>query len=752
VLTAEASYLRDHKVRGRHVMPGVAQLEWARAAVGLALGQEAVDASIRLEQVNWIRPLIVEGDLEAHIRLSEERDGRVAFEIYGEQAIEATVYSQGWASVIEAGASVGPERLDVASLAHACASEWDIDAFYARFDAAGIAYGPTFRGLRTLRTGEGMALARFACPSSADTPNMQWLPSILDAALQASAGLAASADDLALPFAVSAVQAWGELPRAGYVLVRRNEGSGMPTLDVTIADDEGRIALALEGVRIRSAQSRNVATPPVASESAMAEASPASPPFGELTLAPVWEPVLEPEIRLHDAVSSRVVQLSDDLSSAIAGVPWLIWKASDTREQLIERLHGAHSFEHLVWQVSSTQAKPAVMGLKLIQALLALGYGGRALELTVVTRRAQAVWPQDGADPEQASVHGLIGSLAKEYPNWRLRLLDLPDGKHLSLAELLSQPVNAAGDARAWRAGCWYEQRLLTCALSSASQPAYREGGIYVVLGGAGGIGMALSDYLVRTYRAQVIWLGRRAQTEAISLECERLAAYGPRPVYLEVDATDRDAMERAHAWAMQRFGAIHGVVHSAIVLADRSLANMEEATFEAALSAKAATAVNLVETFGRETLDFLVFFSSLQSFMKAPGQSNYAAGCCFADAYAGQLRTLPYPVKVMHWGYWGSVGVVASPAYRERMTQMGFGSIEPPEAMQVLERLLAAPVERAVFVKTTLPAVALALGVNRQEQVEVAKAAPIVSLPPPAMKSPKLFLAQHRRVGLPTV
>ncbi|MGG1946945.1 SDR family NAD(P)-dependent oxidoreductase [Trinickia sp. NRRL B-1857] len=752
VLTAEASYLRDHKVRGRHVMPGVAQLEWARAAIRLALGREAVDASIRLEQVSWIRPLIVDGELEVHIRLSEERDGRIAFEIYREQSDEATAYSQGWASIVDASESVGPEPLDVASIAHACNREWDIEAFYAGFDAAGIAYGPTFRALRTLRVGDATVLARFACPSSADTPDMQWLPSILDAALQASAGLAANADDLALPFAVSAVQAWGELPRTGYALVRRNEQSGVSTLDVTIADDEGRIALTLDGVRIRATQQRNAATNPIASESTMAETSPASPPFGDLTLAPVWEPVPAPAVPLHEAVPSRVVQLSDDLSSAIAGVPWLVWKASDTREQLIERLHGAHSFEHLVWQVSSTQAKPAVMGLKLIQALLALGYGARTLELTVVTRRAQAVWPQDGADPEQASVHGLIGSLAKEYPNWRLRLLDLPDGKHLALAELLSQPANAAGDARAWRAGRWYEQRLLPCALQVASQPAYREGGIYVVLGGAGGIGMALSDYLVRTYRAQLVWLGRRAQTEAISLQCDRLAAFGPRPVYLQVDATDRDAMDRAHASTMQRFGAIHGVVHSAIVLADRGLANMEEATFEAALSAKAATAVNLVETFGREALDFLVFFSSLQSFMKAPGQSNYAAGCCFADAYAGQLRALPYPVKVLHWGYWGSVGVVASAAYRERMTQMGFGSIEPPEAMEVLERLLAAPVERAAFVKTTRPAVALALGVNRQERVELAPVAPIVSLPPPAMKSPKQFLAQHRRVGQPTV
>src|SRR5262249_27317836 len=60
--------------------------------------------------------------------------------------------------------------------------------------------------------------------------------------------------------------------------------------------------------------------------------------------------------------------------------------------------------------------------------------------------------------------------------------------------------------------------------------------------------------------------------------------------------------------------------------------------------------------------------------------------------------------VKVMNWGYWGSVGVVASAPYQERMSQMGIGSLEPAEAMQSLEDLLAGPVDQMVLLKTTKP------------------------------------------------
>ncbi|WP_460490392.1 SDR family NAD(P)-dependent oxidoreductase, partial [Bordetella tumbae] len=386
----------------------------------------------------------------------------------------------------------------------------------------------------------------------------------------------------------------------------------------------------------------------------------------------------------------QVIQLHATTQTPFTGPPAVVWSAQDSRESLAGALRREGPLQHLVWQVPAGEAQAAVMSLRLVQALLALEYGTRSLGLTIVTRQAVAVGLSEMADPDQASVHGLIGSLAKEYPQWRISLLDLPKDEDLPLGTLLAQPAQTRGDARAWRAGRWYQQVLAPCEVPEAALPPYREGGVYVVLGGAGGIGMALSEHLIQRYRAQLVWLGRRAEDEAIRQHRARLGKLGPTPLYLQADATDEDALELAHATIRERFGAIHGVVHAAIVLADRSLATMDEATFEAALTAKAATAANMDAVFGDEALDFVVFFSSLQSFMKAPGQSNYAAGCCYADAFAKRLRHRPYAVKLMHWGYWGSVGVVASNEYRQRMARAGIDSIEPPEAMAALDRLLA--------------------------------------------------------------
>ncbi|SEF27498.1 Methyltransferase domain-containing protein, partial [Variovorax sp. NFACC28] len=261
----------------------------------------------------------------------------------------------------------------------------------------------------------------------------------------------------------------------------------------------------------------------------------------------------------------------------------------------------------------------------------------------------------------------------------------------------------------------------------------YRRGGVYVLLGGAGGIGEVFSEYLIREYQAQVIWIGRRPEDEAIEAKRARLGTLGPAPYYLSADATNHVLLQAAYEAIKERFGVIHGVVHSVLVLQDQSLMRMEEKTFVGSLEAKVDVSVRLAEVFGREALDFVLFLSSILSVSKGPGQSNYSAGCTFTDSYAQALsRMWSCEVKVVSWAFWGSVGAVASPAYRDQMARIGVDSIEPPEAMDVLERLLASPVSRVIYIKTTQPALAQALGVvaGRSQQVVPATGAVMQALP----------------------
>ncbi|MGN4002901.1 bongkrekic acid type I polyketide synthase BonA, partial [Burkholderia gladioli] len=729
VLRGDEFFLRDHLVSGRRVVPGVAQLEWARAAVADALADPAM--TVRLEQVNWLRPLVAESALEVHVTLVPQQGGRIRFEIHSGSGEHARAHSQGFAVPVPLAGRAQPPRVDLAAWRARAAQPTEVAARYAHFERVGLRYGPSFRVMDQLRVGADHALAMLRWPAEAPAEGYAWPPSVLDGALQAGLGLVARDGGLELPFAMQAIEQWGPLPKNGISIVRRaaDDSAAVRKLDVEIVDVDGRVAMRVSGFSTRPLGAPLAAGPlapaaaprqtaPAASIATASFASAAVPRRqpGELMLAPIWEAVEEAP------------------SQAVAGLPRTVWLGAETasldRPGWVARLQAEGRLEQLVWQVPAGVARVALVGLRLIQALLELGYGAQTLKLTVVTRQAQAVSPTETADPEQAGVHGLVGSLAKSYPKWQVRLLDLPRDGELASLEWQRVPADPRGDARAWREGRWYRQRLAPCSLPAVEASRFRHGGVYVVLGGAGSIGAAFSEHLIRRYRAQLVWLGRRPEDEAIRTQLSRLAALGPAPLYLSADATDRQALERARATILARFGTVHGIVHSAVVLGEAPLAALDEAGFAEVLATKATTCEQMDAVFGGDALDFQLFFSSAQSFTKTPRLSHYSAGCCHTDAYAHNLRNRPYAVRVMHWGYWGLAGDGAA-RFDQLMAQSGFAPIDPARGMEALEQLLAGPLGQLAFLSTTHGEGArAALGVSERETVQGLPSTPAVTLP----------------------
>jgi NAD(P)-dependent dehydrogenase (short-subunit alcohol dehydrogenase family) len=137
-----------------------------------------------------------------------------------------------------------------------------------------------------------------------------------------------------------------------------------------------------------------------------------------------------------------------------------------------------------------------------------------------------------------------------------------------------------------------------------------QNGRVYVVIGGAGGIGEAWSEYMIRTYKAHIVWIGRRQMDEKIQEKLNRLSGFGPAPVYITADASDRTALTMALSEIKRLYTQIHGVIHSAIVLLDQSIANMEEERFKAGLAAKVNISVRIAQVFRMKP--WILFYSFL--------------------------------------------------------------------------------------------------------------------------------------------
>jgi polyketide synthase PksN len=180
-LSGAEFFLAEHQVGGAPVLPGVAYLEMAREALAQVAGVE----SLTLTDLVWLQPFVPgpqAGTL--HVGLHARDDGMVGVEIYSGGPESPRVHAR--ASARLDAEILAP--LDLAALRSRCGDTLDPAQCYARFDAAGIAYGPAYRGMEQLLLGDGQLLARVRAGAQG-AGQFGLHPGLMDSAFQATAGL-----------------------------------------------------------------------------------------------------------------------------------------------------------------------------------------------------------------------------------------------------------------------------------------------------------------------------------------------------------------------------------------------------------------------------------------------------------------------------------------------------------------------------------------------------------------------------------
>lgn len=724
VFSGAEFFLADHKVNGEKVFPAVAYLEMARAAIELAAPPALKAGMLELRNTAWAKPLTVAAATTVTIGLSMDaaEPGQIDFAI----SSAAGTHCQGQAVYR---AQTAPAMLDIARLrAGMQLGDLDVKTVYAAFADMGIAYGTSHRAISVIQRGQRELLAQLDLPSSATGGNYFMHPSLMDSALQATIGLLGDLGQgrAMLPFSLDTLRIYSACTPAMFAWVRFAAsaalGGGVVKFDVDLCDEDGRICVQMHGFSSREMEGA---------------------PQVLHGLAPVWNHIPSAQLNLRPPAPSDKVLL---LGGSQAQLDW-VRQAYPGAAGIIQAQVQEQEFDHLVWiapdvatgtsgDMIGQQSGGVLAVFRIAKALLSAGYADKKLQWTLICCNTQSVKRSDRIAPVHAAVFGFIGSLAKEHPEWCIRLLDIDSLASLDAGTCLSLPVNDNGDGLAHRAGEWFSAGLARVSPLPQALPAYRQGGVYVVIGGAGGIGETWSRFMAQNYGARLVWIGRQAAGPAIEEKCRAIGQLGHAPVYFSADATDLASLQQAFDGILALYPQIHGVVHSAIVLHDQRVALMEESTFMNSLAAKVDVSVNMDRVFGQCDLDFMLFFSSLISFTKAPGQSNYSAGCTFKDSFALHLaQQRPYPVKIMNWGYWGGVGVVTSDFYNKRMQQLGVGSIEPNEAMTSLQALVGSGLNQMALMKTikseAVDAISLPQGVTLYP-VTSAFSLPAASVPVP--------------------
>ncbi|MFF7446751.1 MULTISPECIES: SDR family NAD(P)-dependent oxidoreductase [unclassified Streptomyces] len=700
----------DHLVDGRRIVAGVLQLELARAAAGAR-------APVALTDVRWRVPLeVAEGGTDVRVVLTEVPHG-TAYEIVTGDGGTRTVHSTG---TLVAADQEPPDTLLLDALRARCRSTVSGHELYMRAAAAGLEYGPAYRRVRTLLCGDGEAAVELEPDGATGAPGT--LPAgLIDSALHAVQGILpeALAARAPVPATAGAVRLLGDPTTARHAharLLRADDTSAR--CQVVVADDSGRPVLVLDDFTVAARPGGD----PVHYLSPRWTAI-GAPPRAHGTRGRALVLSTPDDFRLGARLAARFPgAVTADLSrlDAATDLPRLLDAAGP--EPDVYFLGGVdavrYSHEDLA-HLERSQQHGAIALFHLARALATAR--PRGARLTVVTSGVQQIDPARPArNPFAASLIGLTRSLSRELPFLDTGLLDLDPDELASHqgdmdgeagAALLDAVASAAAEGpvaeRALRGGV-----LLECELGAVELPAVREealplrkAGRYLVLGGAGGLGSVIARHLAERYGARLLLVGRRPADALPEAYLDGLRRAGGDVHYASADVADAEAMRRVVRTADTRFGGVDGVIHSAFVLADRTLERMDEPTFRAVLDPKVRGTAVLEQVLADRELDFIALFSSAISHTANAGQANYAAGSTFQDAFGRYLAArLGRRVRLFNWGFWGESGSVATDDYRTRISRSGVEPLTDEQGLGAFRRVMGAPVTQVAPIRLTTP------------------------------------------------
>jgi amino acid adenylation domain-containing protein len=310
------------------------------------------------------------------------------------------------------------------------------------------------------------------------------------------------------------------------------------------------------------------------------------------------------------------------------------------------------------------------------------------LNIEIITDNLQRVESSDTIQPVKATLSGPCNVIPQEYPNITTRCIDirLPEAG-IQMDELLEQLLaefyfQSKDRFVSYRAMDRWTQTFEKAAMNTVEgiPDRLRQGGVYLITGGLGGIGLELAGFISKTVRAKIVltgrtgfiekehwdsWLTEHDTKDETSIKINKLKAMeeaGSVVVVHSADVSDAERMKQVIAQVTAEFGAIHGIIHAAGVPGGGIIQLKKPEAAKKVLEPKVKGVINLKEALGDARPDFVVLCSSINAITGGFGQVDYAAANAFMDAFAqaNTKRRGTFYLSV-NWDRWNETGMAVS-------------------------------------------------------------------------------------------
>jgi len=669
-------FLADHLVNGQCVLPGVAFLEIARAAVEQAEGLGAGRKSLQLKDVVWSNPIVVNEQSKVHIGLYPDENGEIAYEIYEEDDnTEQVIYNQGTA-VVNPAKEV--PTLDLKSLQAECSQGvLGFSECYETFKAMGIEYGAAYKGVEKVYVGAGQVLAKLSLPDAVANTSEQYVlhPSLMDSALQASIGLLGSGNlKPVLPFTLQNIEIIGNCRPAMWAFIRYSEKDKAKgqSLDLDLCDENGTVCVSMRGYSTRSLEAGSILDS-----------------IGTVLFSPYWQAnAVERETAAPDYARHLVMLCEPDntlrksVEMKMEGVDCISLQSEEEGIDKRFQTYTIQVFEEIK-NILATKPKGKVM-----------------LQIVVTNQNEQQVF---------SGLSGLLKTARLENPKIIGQLIEIEAGEDDEIIGKLKENSRSPIDSHIrYQNGTRYVSRLsqLETPQEQVAIP-WKEKGIYLITGGAGGLGLIFAKEIARkTKGATLIVTGRSVLSENKQAKLQELRSLGVRIEYRQVDVTDKEAVAALIQSIKADFKGLNGIIHAAGLIRDNFIIKKTSEEVQKVLLPKVSGVVNLDQACSKLPLDFLILFSSAAGPLGNPGQADYSAANAFLDAYARYRNSLValkqrYGQTIaMNWPLWKEGGMRVDKETEKLLNSEGIITLQTSSGVKALYQSLVSGKEQVMVIE----------------------------------------------------
>ncbi|KAK3392956.1 hypothetical protein B0H63DRAFT_424745 [Podospora didyma] len=215
--------------------------------------------------------------------------------------------------------------------------------------------------------------------------------------------------------------------------------------------------------------------------------------------------------------------------------------------------------------------------------------------------------------------------------------------------------------------------------------------GIYVIVGGFGGLGLRIASWLVEQGAGHVVLASRSAAPtrEALRRQLDKLTqSRTTRVRTYQLDICDSEEVAVFTRWLQNMELKVKGVIHAAGVLRDATYQNMTYEDWTIATKVKTIGSWNLHESLPKD-LDFFILLSSAAGVIGNRGQANYAAANSFQDSLARHRTLRGMRTVSLDIGPIIGVGMVDQ-EMMDHLRSIGFFGIRLQDMLLMLERSIS--------------------------------------------------------------